>query len=115
MTTPKIPAAQLSSPIKNGSGAAAILAAGAGSFALAVLACAADKSAAVKSSLSFCKPNGALSGITTAGILFWIVAWGILEWRWRGTTFAAGRISAFALVMLELSLPLTFPPVLDLF
>jgi hypothetical protein len=34
--------------LTNGSGAAAVLAAGIGSFALAVLACVGDKSAAVK-------------------------------------------------------------------
>jgi hypothetical protein len=99
----------------NGSGAAAILSAGAGSFALAVLAFAGDKSALIKSSLVFYKPTGPLSGVTTAAILTWLFTWGILEWRWRKRTVAAGRISAIALVFLGLSLLLTFPPVVDLF
>jgi hypothetical protein len=38
-----------------------------------------------------------------------------LEWRWRNRTVAAGRIIAVALVLLGLSLLLTFPPVVDLF
>jgi hypothetical protein len=38
--------------------AAAIFAAGVGTFTLAILACAGDKSAAVKSSLIFYKPTG---------------------------------------------------------
>jgi hypothetical protein len=101
--------------LPNGSGAAAILAAGIGSCALAVLACAGDKSAAVKNSLIFYKPTGPLSGVTTAAILIWILTWGILEWRWRNRTVAVGRISVVALALLGLSLLLTFPPVVDLF
>jgi hypothetical protein len=101
--------------LTNGSGAAAILAAGIGSFALAVLACAGDKSAAVKNSLIFYKPTGPLSGVTTTAILIWFVTWGILEWRWRNRTVGVGRISAIALALLGLSLLLTFPPIVDLF
>ena len=109
-------AASANNPTRtNGSGAAAVLAAGIGSFVLAVLACAGDKSAAVKSSLVFYKPTGPLSGVTTAAILIWFITWGILEWRWRNRTVAAGRIAAVALVLLGLSLLLTFPPVVDLF
>jgi hypothetical protein len=101
--------------LTNGSGAAAILATGVGLIALAVLACAGDKSAAVKSSLIFYKPTGPLSGVTTAAILIWLVTWGILEWRWRNRTVAVGRICVVALALLGLSLLLTFPPVVDLF
>ena len=52
--------------IPNGSGAAAMLAAGVGCFVLAILACAGDKSVAIKTSLNFYKPTGPLSGVTTA-------------------------------------------------
>jgi hypothetical protein len=103
------------SSVTNGSGAAAILAAGIGSFALAVLACAGDKSAAIKNSLIFYKPTGPLSGVTSTAIVIWLLTWGILEWRWRNRTVAVGRINAVALVLLGLSLLLTFPPVVDLF
>ena len=108
-TSPNAPA------LPNGSGAAAILAAGVGSFALAVLAFAGDKSTAVKTSLIFYKPTGPLSGVTTAAILIWLLTWVILEWRWRNRTVAIGRIGALALALLGLSLLLTFPPVVDLF
>jgi hypothetical protein len=101
--------------LPNGSAAAALLAAGIGSFVLAVLAWAGDKLATVKSSLIFYKPTGPLSGVTTVAILVWLLTWGILELRWRNRTVAAGRISAIALVTLGLSLLLTFPPVVDLF
>jgi len=101
--------------LTNGSGAAAILSAGVGSFALAVLAIASDKSDLIKSSLVFYKPTGPLSGVTTAAILMWFFTWVILERLWRKRTVALGRISAIALALLGLSLLLTFPPVAGLF
>jgi len=100
--------------LTNGSGAAAILAAGVGAFALAVLASAGDKSALVRSSLIFYKPTGPLSGVTTASILIWLLTWGILEWRWRDKTVSAKRLIATALILLGLSFLLTFPPIADL-
>ena len=101
--------------LTNGSGGAAILAAGIGSFALAVVACVGDKSAAIKNSLIFYKPTGPLSGVTSTAIIIWLLTWSILEWRWRNRTVAVGRINAVALVLLCLGLLLTFPPVVDLF
>jgi hypothetical protein len=99
----------------NGSGAGAILSAGIGSLALAVLAFASDKSPHIKSILIFFKPTGALSGVTTTAVLIWLSTWVILECRWRRRTVALGRINVIALVMLCLSLLLTFPPIVDLF
>ena len=58
--------------LTNGSGAAAILSAGVGAFALAVLAIAGDKSAHIAGSLIFYKPTGPLSGVTTTAILIWL-------------------------------------------
>jgi hypothetical protein len=98
----------------NGSGAAAILSAGVGTFALAVLAIAADKSAHIAGSLIFYKPTGPLSGVTTTAILIWLFTSGILEWRWRNKTVRAGLINAGALILLGLSFFLTFPPLADL-
>jgi len=101
--------------IPNGSGAAAILSAGAGCFALAILAFAGDKSTLIKSYLVFYKPTGPLSGVTTVAISIWIFMWAVLEWRWRRRTVAAGGINAIAFVLLGLSLLFTFPPVVDFF
>lgn len=101
--------------LTNGSGAAAILAAGIGAFALAVLAIAADQIASIQRLMVFYKPTGPLSGVTTAAILIWLFIWGILEWRWRNRTVAVGRTNAIALILLALSLVLTFPPIADLF
>jgi hypothetical protein len=99
--------------LTNGSGAAAILAAGIGSFALAVLACAGDKSAAVKNNLNFYKPTGPLSGVTTVAILVWLLTWLILEWRWGKRDVAMSRINRVSLTLLVFSILLTFPPIVD--
>lgn len=99
-----------STSVPNGSGAAAILAAGIGSFAVAVLTIAADKSVSAKNLLVFYKPTGPLSGVTTGAIVFWLLAWAILEWRWRKETVSLKPINVVAFVLLGLSLLLTFPP-----
>jgi hypothetical protein len=101
--------------VPNGSGAAAILSAGIGSFAIAIFAIAADKSAFVKDLFVFYKPTGALSGETTAAVLLWLVTWAVLNWRWRKRTVSLGRINIIAPGLLGLSLLLTFPPIGDLF
>jgi hypothetical protein len=114
MNTSNLDASSKTPTLTNGSGAAAILSAGVGAFALAVLASAGDKSAHIASSLIFYKPTGPLSGVTTAAILIWLFTWGILGWRWRNKTVPAGRINAAALILLCLSFLLTFPPIADL-
>jgi hypothetical protein len=101
--------------LTNGSGAAAILAAGIGSFALAALAIAADKSAAMKTALAFYKPTGPLSGVTTVAILIWVLTWAMLGVGWQRKTVSLGIVNAAAFALLILSFLLTFPPIADLF
>lgn len=100
--------------LTNGSAAAAILAAGIGSFVLGVLAVAGDKSALLKGWFTFYKPTGPLSGVTTSAVVVWLICWGALQLRWRKSSVSAGRISAVALVLLLLGVMLTFPPIADL-
>lgn len=102
-------------PLQNGSGAAAILAAGIGATALGILTVAGDKSAAVRNLLIWYAPTGPLSGVTTMTVLIWLTAWALLEWRWRGKTVALGRVNTLAFALLALGILLTFPPVIDLF
>lgn len=104
-----------SAAMPNGPGAAAILAAGVGSFALAILDLVVDQSALFKRLLVFYKPTGQLSGATTIAIVIWLSTWGILEWRWRKKTVALMRLNLVAFVLLGLSVLLTFPPIADLF
>jgi hypothetical protein len=108
--------AQTASPneLTNGAGAAAVLAAGIGTFTIMVLDLAADKVAAIKSIANFYRPTGPLSGVTTAAILVWLACWAILDWRWKKREVAVTRVCTIALVLLVLSLVLTFPPIADL-
>lgn len=99
----------------NGAGAAAVLAAGIGSFLLAVFAIIGDKSAAAKSFFIFSKPTGPLSGVTTSAIIIWIAIWIVLHLRWRGRSVKLARINAIAITLLVLAVLLTFPPIADLF
>lgn len=104
-----------STVLTNGSGAAAVLAAGIGSFALAVFAIAGDKIVWFGKSMMFYRPTGPLSGVTTSAIVVWLVAWAILEWNWRKKTVGMKGIVTAALVLLFLGLLFTFPPLADLF
>ena len=101
--------------LPNGSGSAAILAAGIAAFSLSVLAIAADKVISIKRLMVFYKPTGPLSGVTTSAIFLWLIAWAILNARWRGRSVAAARVNMIAFILLGLSLLLTFPPIADLF
>ena len=101
--------------LTNGPGAAAILSAAIGCFALAVLAIAADKSPSIKGVLVFYKPTGALSGVTTVAILVWLLSWAILEARWRRKTVVLRPVNMVVFALLVLSFLLTFPPIADLF
>ena len=100
--------------IPNGSGAAAMMAAAIGSFVLAIIAFAGDKSIPVKNSLNLYKPTGPLSGVTTFAIVVWFLVWGFLEWHWGKRAVAMSRINRVSLALLVLSILLTFPPIVDL-
>jgi hypothetical protein len=98
----------------NGSGAAAVLAAGIGAFALSVLAVAADRISAVQHAMVFYRPTGPLSGVTTSAVGIWLIVWFALHRAWRDRTVALRPVGVLALTLLALSLLLTFPPLSDL-
>ena len=108
-------AAATSANRPNGAGAAAILAAGIGSFLVAVFAILADQSATIKSAMIFYRATGPLSGVTTSAIFAWLAVWALLHARWRNRNLAQARVSVLALVLLIAGLLLTFPPIADLF
>ena len=114
MHAPAITANAKSVGIPNGAGAAAILAAGVGSFAVGLFAVLADKSPAIKSMMVFSKPTGPLSGVTTSAIIVWLIAWAVFHARWSRKTVALGKIKTAAMILLALGLLLTFPPFADL-
>lgn len=104
----------LASRLPNGPGAAALLSAGIGACMLAILSIAADRLPGFRHWMAFYKPTGALSGVTTSAIFVWLMAWGILELRWRNRNLRMNRIGVAAFVLLILGLLLTFPPLVDL-
>jgi len=101
-------------PLTNGPGAAAVLAAGVGAAALGVFAVLGDTLPAFKKLMIFYKPTGPLSGVTTAAVVVWLLAWAVLEWRWKQKTVSMGRVAVVACGLLVVGLLLTFPPFADL-
>ena len=104
-----------SAPMRvSGPGAAAVLAAAIGGFALGILALAADASPALARILNFWNPTGPLSGVTDIAIAVWFVSWFALSRRWAGRNSNLQRINLAAAVLLGVGLLLTFPPFMDL-
>jgi hypothetical protein len=99
----------------NGSAAAAILAAGIGSISLAVITIAGDRSAGVKALLTFYRPTGPLSGVTTTALGVWILTWLILDRLWHRRELPLLKINIASIALLFLSFLGTFPPIGDLF
>ncbi len=105
-TTPEV--------LPNGPGAAAVLAAGIGSLALGVFAFAGDASRPIGRAFNVWNPSGPLSGVTSAAILVWLVAWYLLARRWSTRDVNLTPVTIAALAMLAGGLLLTFPPFMDL-
>jgi fluoride ion exporter CrcB/FEX len=101
--------------LPNGFGAAAILAAGIGCFSLGILTVAGDASKSFARHLILYTRTGPLSGVTTAAIAIWLLAWLVLWLRWRTREVALRPVLVLAFVLLALSLLLTFPPIIELF
>ncbi len=100
--------------IPNGAGGAAILAAGIGCAAIGVLAFAGDASDAIGKALNFYNPTGTLSGVTTLGIIIWLVSWFALNRLWRARTVNMVIVNVAAFALLAVGFLLTFPPFMDL-
>jgi hypothetical protein len=99
----------------NGAGAAAVLAAGIGCFAMGAISVLADKLPTLARALNIYRPTGPLSGVSTAAILAWIAAWAVLHYCWRERNVDMGRINGIAFLLLACGVLLTFPPIGDLF
>lgn len=100
--------------MSNGPGAAAVLAAGIGSFAMGITSFAADKAKPLANLLNIYRPTGPLSGVSTLTILVWLAGWGLLHYFWRGRSVDLRRIVAVSLALLAAGILLTFPPFADL-
>ncbi len=99
----------------NGPGAAAVLAAGIGCFALGAVSVLADKAPALARVLNLYRPTGPLSGVSTTAIVVWLAAWAVLHYYWQRRSVELGRTNGIAFLLLACGVLLTFPPIGDLF
>ena len=104
---------QSADELRNGSGGAAILSAGIGCAAIGILAFWGDASDSMGKALNIYNPTGALSGVTTFGIIIWLVAWFLLDRLWRNTTIAMLKVNLASFALLAVGFLLTFPPFMD--
>ena len=102
------------SRLPNGSGAAALMAAGLGALALAVLAIAADHSLVLKKMMTFYTPTGPLSGVSTTAIAIWLACWIGLDAVWKRREVPGWWVFV-GLGGIAIGFVLMFPPVGDLF
>jgi hypothetical protein len=100
--------------VPNGPAAGAVLAASVGWFVLGALALAGDAVPRVARLLTFWKPTGPLSGVTTTAIVIWLLAWLLLGRRWRSRDVNMRGVGTVAAVLTLAGLLLTFPPFMDL-
>ena len=101
--------------IKNGSSAAAILAAGIGLAVTGLMTLLAEAIAAWGKALAWSKPVGALSGKTSLGLIGWIAAWIILGLLWKGKEVKLRPVLVLSAVLAVVGLMCTFPPFFELF
>ena len=101
--------------VPTGPAAAAVLAAGFGCFALALLIALSESIAAVKTLLTFNGPVGPLSGKTIVAVVAWLVAWAALHVAWRKREVNFATVSAVAMVLVLCGLLGTFPPIYQIF
>jgi len=99
----------------NGPGAAAVLAASIGCFAMGVVSFVADKLPALARMLNVYKPTGPLSGVSTSSIVVWLVSWAVLHYYWKRRNVDLELTNRIAFLLLACGVLLTFPPVGDLF
>lgn len=95
--------------------AAAILAAGIGSFALGLLTTLAEANERIKEFLNLYDPVGPLSGKTVGAVAVWLVAWIVLHLLYRGKAVESRKELTISLVLIGLGLLGTFPVVFQAF
>jgi len=101
--------------ITNGRAAAAVLAAGAGSFAMGLFTTLKAVSKTIKGFYVFYFPTGELSGISSLAVLTWLTVWIVLHTSWKDRQIHFGKVFLITLVLIALGLLGTFPPFFAMF
>ncbi|MFQ5855035.1 MAG: hypothetical protein ACE5LU_05245 [Anaerolineae bacterium] len=101
--------------LTNGVAAAAVLAAGIGSFVLGLFTTLAAASEGVKGLVNWYGPAGPLSGKSGLAVIAWLVSWAVLHIWWKDRDVNFDRIFTITVVLIGLGLLLTFPPVFEAF
>jgi len=105
----------------NGPAAAAVLAAGIGSFVLGLFVTLNEMSADIHDFLDFSKNYGIgsgvgpLSGKVILAVGAYLVSWLVLAMIWRGKEVNFRGVFVLTLVLLALGFALTFPPIFLIF
>ncbi len=99
----------------NGAGAAAILAAGFGTFVTGLMTTLAQASGVIKGLLLWSAPVGPLSGKTGVGVIAWLALWAILHITWKDREVAFVSVYRWSLGLVFLGFALMFPPVFEAF
>ncbi len=96
---------------------AAFIAAGIGSFVLALMIVLTEMKAGagLKTFLTFVGPVGALSGKTTVAVIAFVVSWVGLHFAFKNRAVTLTRAFTIAIILIVLSVIFSFPPVFDLF
>lgn len=108
-------AAQMQSSKPTGPGAAAVVAAGIGTFAIGFMTSLAETSAGLRNALTWYNPSGPLSGKIGVAVVAWLLAWVILHAAWKNKNVDVGRAFSWGLALVIVGFLLTFPPIFLLF
>ena len=106
---------QQASETTNGAAAAAILAAGIGSFVLGLLTTLAAASKLLGNTLALYGPVGPLSGKTTVAVVLWLIAWVLLYVTWKNRQVNFGLVFIGTLILTALALLGTVPLFIEAF
>jgi len=99
----------------NGPAAAALLAVGAGVFAIGLMTTLAEISTGLRASLIWWNPAGPLTGKTGVGVIVWLAAWIVLHARDKNRDVQFSRSMRWAWILIALGFLGTFPPFFEAF
>lgn len=103
------------SSLKFGPGAAAMLAAGIGSFSVGLFTVLAEISPAIKTFLTWVPQVGALSGKTGMAMILFLVTWLVLGTALKNSKITYSTATSLTLALVALGVLLTFPPIFRAF